>query len=250
MSTRPATMDATAGVRERRGVKSRGTRRIVARASIRWRRTNRSARLASSSGSSRQAPASEGGVADSGKPTASSSALETRSPSPPSASTASAVSPMDGRARAQTTASTATTRIAIAAATTGAPSRGNHRASAHSPVSAIATVASASQARRTVRLSHRRRRCGARAARSWIRAGSRSPPRTARGSGGMTGGGSCEAVGRHSPGRAIMQPPRGADGGAGGYAIDGSVTPAGPTGQEDRREDQPRCHASWPEPVT
>ena len=65
-------------------------------------------------------------------------------------------------ARSTTAASRASTPTSgIAAPMTGAASSGMNRATVHSTASAIAIAARAIQARRTMRRSHRRRRCGA-----------------------------------------------------------------------------------------
>ena len=182
-------MEVSAGDREKRGLNRLGTVRSAANASRRWRRTNRSASTASSNGPScgtSSEASSAGGVAEAGNPTASSSALDTRSPRRPSASTARAVSPSDGRAWTTATSRARTPMIGIAAPMTGAASSGMNRATVQRTASATTTAARAIQARRTMRRSHRRRRCGASDARSASIDGSSSPARCWRGSGGMT----------------------------------------------------------------
>ena len=126
------------------------------------------------------------GVADAGKPTASSSARETRSPSPPSASTASAVSPSDGRARTTATSRTSTADDRDRDADHRRRLERDEPGDRPQDASATTTAARAIQARRTMRRSHSRRRCGRSVARSASSDGSSGPVSDWRGSGGMT----------------------------------------------------------------
>ena len=165
---------AAAGRRENRGAnKADGAARNAVNASRRWRRTNRSVspdssrvRVSVSSGSIVAGPA------DPGNATASSSALETRSPSDPSASTARAVSPSRGRARTPAISQPSRPSNGIAAPSIGAASIGANLAIVQMASSATKTVARAIHPRRTRRRIQRRRRCGRSEARNWISAGS------------------------------------------------------------------------------
>ena len=184
-----ATRAAAAGRRDIRGRNNaEGTVRKADSASWRCRRTNRSVSIASSTARpcSRPSAPARTGPAEAGNPTASSSALDTRSPSLASASMASAVSPTRGRARTPAISRATSPKTGIAAPGTGADSNGANRASVHRTSSATTTAASAIHARRTRRRSHSRRRCGSRDACSARSTGSRSPARADFGSGGMT----------------------------------------------------------------
>ncbi len=180
---------ATAGRRDRRGRKrSAGTRRNTASASRRCRRTNRMA-SASSSGAGcspwRMAISSEVGMpAAAGWLAASASAVVTRSPRRPSRSTASAVSPSDGRARTAATRRPSTPIRGSVAPIAGAASIGTSRAVSQRASSTPTTMPPAIQARRTIRRSQRRRPWPRRWARRRSSSGSSGPVIARRGSSG------------------------------------------------------------------
>ena len=161
-------MATTAGRRENRGRNRRdGAVRSDASASRRWRRTNRSVSAASSSGpiagraSDVVQPSGRRPRTPGTRPPARARSRPGR-PSRPSASTASAVSPSVGRARTPATSQREqsrrpgsrppTSRRRTRGARTGRRSTGRARATT--------IAASASHARRTIRRSHSRRRCG------------------------------------------------------------------------------------------
>ena len=154
----------------------RRTVRRAASASRRWRRTNRSVSAASSSESvgPRSRSSSCRGPADAGNPTASSRALETRSPR-----RALGIDRQrrlaDGGPRpdARHEPAEQPERPGWPLRRGGADGSGMNRASVHSTSSATTTTASAIQSRRTSRRSQRRRRWDARPLAAATRAGSR-----------------------------------------------------------------------------
>ena len=199
---------AMAGRFEIRGLnRFAGTSRRLETASRRWRRTKR---RRSSISSTSPAPAAMsasssavGGPAASGTVPPSARAVASRSPSRASPSTAIAVSPRLGRARADTRASTTSMAIGTVAAIASIPSIGQIRPARKISSSRPTVAARTIHARRTMRRTHRRRRWGRRPTRTRSSSGSSGPSINRRGSSGTWNWGSgCRA--RRSDGRATL----------------------------------------------
>ena len=182
-----------------------GTSLRLETASRRWRRTKRRRSSASSTSPApaaiRASSSAVGGPAASGTVPPSARAVVSRSPSCPSRSTARAVSPRLGRARADTSASATSVAIGTVAAIASIPSIGQilpaRKTRSSRPMVAARTI----HARRTMRRTHSRRRWGRSPTRTRSSSGSSGPSINRRGSSG-TWNADSEGRARRSDGRA------------------------------------------------